>query len=336
MLTFHDRAEIGAGVQAKLTVRQIAERIGRAPSVVSREIRRNSTKTRGYRIVTADEKARKRRARPQARKVAADPVLAARVRADLRRSRTPNQIAGRLRAEADDRTREVLPGSLDAEGRAVSHEAIYPYIYALPKGELAKAGILLRSKRTRRKPRTDTCNGGARIVGMVSIDDRPDGVDDRRVPGHWEGDLIIGAAGKSAAVTLVERKTRFLILLPLPEGRSSEAVVDTVIDHVRGLPQLMSGSITWDQGPEMAQHAALSVATDMPVYFAHPRSPWERGTNENTNGLVREYLPKGTQITTHQPHLTAIAEEMNDRPRATLGYLTPREAFNRLLVASTT
>lgn len=281
------------------------------------------------------------------------------MRQDLRRSRTPRQIAGRLRVEAGDVTLEPLPGSVNAEGRTVSHEAIYQYIYALPKGELAAAGILLRSKRTRRKPRKEGRNSGARIVGMVSINDRPGGVDDRRLPGHWEGDLIIGARGQSAAVTLVERTTRFLMLIALPEGRSSESVVDTLIERgafvsimgeqmsssecvvdtlierVKGLPELMSGSITWDQDSEMAEHAKLTVATDIPVYFAHPRSPWERDTNENTNGLVREYLPKGTEITTHQPYLTAIAEEMNDRPRATLGFLTPREAFNRLCAAST-
>lgn len=286
-------------------------------------------------------------------------MLEARVRQDLRRSRTPRQIAGRLRVEAGDVTLEPLPGSVNAEGRTVSHEAIYQYIYALPKGELAAAGILLRSKRTLRKPRKEGRNSGARIVGMVSIDDRPGGVDDRRLPGHWEGDLIIGARGQSAAVTLVERTTRFLMLIALPEGRSSESVVDTLIERgafvsimgeqmsssecvvdtlierVKGLPELMSGSITWDQDSEMAEHAKLTVATDIPVYFAHPRSPWERDTNENTNGLVREYLPKGTEITTHQPYLTAIAEEMNDRPRATLGFLTPREAFNRLCAAST-
>lgn len=336
MLTFEDRAEIGAGMQAGLGVREIARRIGRDPSVVSREIRRNRTKTRGYRIVTADTRARRARSRAQARKVAVDPVLQDRVRADLARSRTPRQIAGRLRAEAADVTLEPLPGSPGVEGRTVSHEAIYQYIYALPKGELAEAGILLRSKRTARKPRQAGRASGARIVGMVSIDDRPDGVDDRRVPGHWEGDLIIGARGKTAAVTLVERTTRFLMLLALPDGRGSESVVDTVIEHVTGLPELMAGSITWDQGSEMAEHAKLTVATDMPVYFAHPRAPWERGTNENTNGLVREYLPKGTEITTHQPYLTAIAAEMNDRPRAALGFLTPREAFNRLCVASTT
>jgi IS30 family transposase len=336
MLTTDDRLEIGAGLLAGLTIREIAGRIDRSPSVVSREVRRNRTKTRGYRIGTAARKARERRSRPQPRKVVVDPVLEARVRADLRWSRTPNQIAGRLRAEAVDRTLEALPGSPDAEGRTVSHEAIYQYIYALPKGDLAVSGIMLRSKRTRRKPRKQARAGGARIMGMVSIDDRPGGVDDRRVPGHWEGDLIIGAAGRSAAVTLVERKTRFLMLLALPDGRASASVVDTVIEHITGLPELMSGSITWDQGSEMAEHARLTVASKMPVYFAHPRSPWERGTNENTNGLVREYLPKGIEIPSHQPYLTAIAAEMNNRPRAVLNFLTPREAFNRLLVASTT
>lgn len=235
------------------------------------------------------------------------------MRQDLRRSRTPRQIAGRLRAEAGDVTLEPLPGSVNAEGRTVSHEAIYQYIYALPKGELAAAGILLRSKRTRRKPRKEGRNSGARIVGMVSIDDRPGGVDDRRLPGHWEGDLIIGARGQSAAVTLAERTTRFLMLIALPEGRSSESVVDTLIERVKGLPELMSGSITWDQGSEMAEHAKLTVATDIPVYFAHPRSPWERDTNENTNGLVREYLPQRDRDH-HPPALPHRDRRRNERP----------------------
>lgn len=335
MMSFEDRVEIGAGVQANLPVCEIARRIGRHPSVVSREIHRNSTETGDYHIVAADVRAKKRRSRPQVRKVESDPVLRERVRVDLAQSRTPNQIAGRLRAEAADATLDVLANSINAEGRTVSHEAIYQYIYALPKGDLVRAGIMLRSKRTHRKPRTSPNAGGARIVGMVSIDDRPDHVNDRRVPGHWEGDLIIGAHGRSAAATLVERTSRFLILMSLSHGRTSDSVTDTVIDHVTDLPDLLRGSITWDQGSEMANHAALTTATNMPVYFAHPRSPWERGTNENTNGLIREYLPKGTTIPTHQPYLTAIANEMNDRPRATLGYLTPREALNRLLIAST-
>lgn len=336
ILTIRDRVEIGAGLQAGLSIRRIAARIDRAPSVVSREIVRNQTKTRGYRIVTADCAAERRRSRPQPRKVATDAVLRARVLTDLGLSRTPRQIAGRLQLEAQDVTVGIMTKSPDAEGRTVSHEAIYQYIYALPKGELAKHGVMLRSKRPRRKPRKIVGERGAPIVGMISIDDRPEEVDDRRVPGSWEGDLIVGAHGKTAAVTLVERTTRFLMLLALPEGKNSASVTDTVIEHVRDLPKMMCGSITWDQGTEMAKHALLSFATKMPVYFAHPRSPWERGTNENTNGLVREYLPKGTEITSHQPYLTAIADEMNDRPRATLGFLTPREAFNRLVVASTT
>ena len=175
-----------------------------------------------------------------------------------------------------------------------------------------------------------------RSWGWSALVDRPEDVDDRRVPGHWEGDLIIGAHGTSAAATLVERTTRFVTILALPLGKNSEGLCDVLIDHINTIPDVMRGSLTWDQGSEMARHAALTLATDMKVYFAHPRSPWERGTNENTNGLIREYLPKGTQITTHQPYLNAIAEELNERPRAALGWLTPREAYERLLVASTT
>jgi IS30 family transposase len=166
---------------------------------------------------------------------------------------------------------------------------------------------------------------------MTSIDDRPESAA-RRVPGAWEGDLIIGAGGKSAAATLVERHSRYLILLGLPDGKQADGLADILIDRVHDLPTHLRGSLTWDQGTEMARHAALTVATDLPVYFAHPRSPWERPTNENTNGLVREYLPKGTEITSHQPYLDAIADELNDRPRAVLGYLTPREVFEKLLV----
>ena len=154
---------------------------------------------------------------------------------------------------------------------------------------------------------------------------------DRRVPGHWEGDLIIGAHGASAAATLVERTTRFTTILALPAGKDSAHLADTLITYADELPAMMRKSLTWDQGSEMAKHAALTLATTMPVYFAHAHSPWERATNENTNGLIREYLPKGTVITDHQPYLSAIAEELNDRPRATLGFLTPREAFEHLL-----
>lgn len=265
----------------------------------------NSTKTRGYRPIHADCAAGKRGRRLLARKIDAGLVLAERVRTDLRRSRTPRQIAGRLHLEASDDSVDTMVHSPEAAGRTVSHEAIYRWIYALPKGELAKSGILLRSKRTRRKPRTALGERtGGRIVGMVSIDDRPDDASDRRVPGSWEGDLIVGKAGKSAAATLVERASRFTTICGLPAGKNANGLADVLIDTVSDLPKRLLGSLTWDQGTEMARHAALTVATDLPVYFAHPHSPRERGTNENTNGLIRECLPKGTEIIDHQPYLT--------------------------------
>ncbi|MVT25421.1 IS30 family transposase [Nesterenkonia alkaliphila] len=330
MLTVTDRAEISTGLKAGWTVRRIAGHLDRCPSVISREIRRNSTKTRGYKMVTADCRAQRRRSRPQTPKIEADPVLRFRVLADLKHSRTPRQVAGRLHLEARDETVALMKGSVPAQGKTVSHEAIYRFIYALPKGELAAHGVRLRSKRTRRRAPKALGQRGAPIVGMVSIDERAD-LGERRVPGHWEGDLVIGAHGRSAAATLVERTTRFTTILALPAGKDSEHLADALIDNADELPVMMRKSLTWDQGSEMAKHAALTLATKMPVYFAHPHSPWERGTNENTNGLIREYLPKGTAIPAHQPYLTTIAEELNERPRAVLGYLTPREAFERLL-----
>lgn len=331
-LTMSDRADIAVGIKAGWTDRRIGADIGRDHTIVWRERCRNSTKTRGYRPVTADVKAEKRRSRPQPRKIDGNPVLEARIRADLLRSRTPRQIAGRLQLEALEPSVETMTKSPDAEGATVSHEALYRWIYALPKGELAKAGILLQSKRTKRKTRKPLGERtGGRIIGMVSIDDRPEDANDRRVPGAWEGDLIVGKSGKSAVATLVERSSRFVIMLGLPEGKKADGLADVLIDRVHDLPALMRGSLTWDQGTEMARHAALTVATDLPVYFAHPHSPWERPTNENTNGLIREYLPKGTELTSHQPYLDSIADELNDRPRAVLGFYTPREAFNKLL-----
>jgi IS30 family transposase len=333
LLTVSDRVEIATGLKAGWSLRRIAEHVDRDVSVVSREVARNSTKTRGYLLVHAQCAAERRRCRPQERKVARDLVLRARVMADLGRSRTPNQIAGRLRREAGDPTLGCVSNSPNAQGRTVSHEAIYQFIYAMPRGDLAKHGIFLQSKRTTRRPVAKGRRPGP-IVGMVSIDDRPGEVAQRRVPGHWEGDLIIGKNSKTAAVTLVERTTLFTTILGLPRDRTSPEVTQAIITHANSLPAMMRGSITWDQGVEMAAHAALTLATNMPVYFAHPRSPWERGLNENTNRLIREYLPKGDTITGHQPYLNAIAEELNERPRRSLGYLTPREAFTRLLNTS--
>lgn len=340
-LTLEDRVQIGIGIKQGLKDHEIAGLIGRDRSVVWRERRRNSWKTTGYTPVAANTKARRRRARPQTRTVDADPVLAARVRADLKRSRTPRQIAGRLRLEACDSSVAVMNHSPDAQGRTSSHEAIYRWIYAHSKGELAREAIALRSKRTKRRRRRPVGERtGGRIIGMVSIDDRPETACDRRVPGAWEGDLIIGAGGKSAAATLVERHSRFVVILGLPEGKNADGLADVLIDHVADMPAQVRGSLTWDQGTEMARHAALTMATDLPVYFAHPHAPWERPSNENTNGLIREYLPKGIEITSHQPYLNAIADELNDRPRQSLGFLTPREVFQRILatghVAKTT
>lgn len=211
----------------------------------------------------------------------------------------------------------------------MSHEAIYRWIYALPKGELAEHGIVLQSKRVRRQTRREM---GERhcFAAMVSIDARGPSVADRRVPGHGEGDLIIGKKQKTAAATLVERTTRFVSIKALPQGKDSVALTDVLISNFNELPAMMRKSLTWDQGSEMAGHAALTIAADLPVFFAHPRSPWERPTNENTNGLIREYLPKGTDIPVDQAYLDAIAEELNERPRAVLDFLTPREAIERL------
>ena len=329
-LTFSDRSEISTASKAGWSVRRITRHLGRCPSVISRELHRNSTKTRGYQAVTADVRAQRRRARPQQRKVAKDPVLQARVDADLAASWTPNEIAGRLRLEAADPTVERMANSPDARGQTVSGEAIYQYIYALPKGELARRGIFLQSKRTKRRPRTTGRTRGGPIVGMVPIAERGEDAAERRVPGHWEGDLIIGKNGTSCAATLVERMSGFTGLLALP-SKHAEPTADAVIEYFNALPEMMKASLAWDQGSEMAQHVKVSLATQMPVYFADPHSPWQRPSNENTNRLYREYLPKGTEIPDHQPYLTTIAEEINNRPRRRLGFLTPTESFARLL-----
>lgn len=266
----------------------------------------------------------------QVRKVAADPVLQARVEADLVASWTPNEIAGRLRLEAADPTVERMGNSPDAAGPTVSGEAIYQYIYAIPRGELVRRGNFLQSKRTTRRPRTTGRSRGGPIIGMVPLSERGEDAAERRVPRHWEGDLIIGKNGASCAATLVERMSGFTGLLALPSKHADHAA-DAVIDYFNALPVMMKASLAWDQGSEMAQHAKVTLATAMPVYFADPHSPWQRPSNENTNRLYREYLPKGTTIPDHQPYLTAIAEEINNRPRRRLGYLTPTEAFTRLL-----
>jgi len=327
MLTETDREEISRGIAEQLEGRVIAERIGRDPSVVCRDIARHGGRVR-YRAVVAGRAAARSRCRPKTRKLDADPVLRARVLGKLRAGCSPDQVAGRLRYEQGGE-------HADRVAATVSHEAIYTWIYALPKGELAGQGILLRSARTQRRPRGRGSSPGARIVGMTSIDARPAEADDRAVPGHWEGDLVIGKAGRSAMATLVERTSRYTVPVALPAGRrDATSTCDALIASVAGMPTELVKTLTWDQGSELANHAAFTLATTVDVYFAHPHSPWERGTNENTNRLLREYFPKGTEITDDQTYLDLVARELNNRPRRILGYRTPAEVFTDLLASS--
>jgi transposase, IS30 family len=320
-LTLEDREDISRGLAMGLENKDIAASMGRSESVVSREINRHGGR-RGYRAVRADAEAREGRSRPKDRKIDAYPELHGRVIGDLRKSWSPEQIAGRIRYENSRGETEM----------SVSHEAIYTWIYALPKGELARAGIVLRTGREQRRPRGRKKPSGAKIVGMIPIDERPAEAEGRRVPGHWEGDLVIGKGGKSAMGTLVERLSRFLIPVALEESHDAESVRTALFGAVKELPAHLRKSLTWDQGSEMARHAEFSLAADLPVYFAHAHSPWERGTNENTNGLIREYFPKGTEITGDKDYLWAVASELNDRPRAILGFRKPSEVFAELLL----
>lgn len=218
----------------------------------------------------------------------------------------------------------------------VSPETIYKSLYVQGRGELRRElAACLRSGRAQRKPRARIETRG-KIAGMVMISDRPAEVEDRAIPGHWEGDLVIGAANRSAIGTLVERTTRFTMLLPLPDGRSAGAVRSAMQAAIVTLPTSLRRSITWDQGSEMAEHRQFTVETDIPIYFCDPHSPWMRGTNENTNGLLRQYFPKGTDLSIHDAAtLMQVADSLNSRPRKTLGWKTPAEKLNELIVATT-
>jgi len=321
-LTLEDREEISRCLVAKMSGTAIAAHLGRTPSLVSQEISRHGGRD-GYRAHRAEANAATSRSRPKCRKLDDNPRLRARVEDGLKIGWSPDQIAGRLRHEH---------GYTDP-GKVISHEALYTRISALPQGELAARGIELRKGGAERKPRGHKKSPGARIVGMRSIDDRPEEVAGRQVPGHWEGDLIIGKAGKTAAGTLVERVSRFTAIVALPDDRTSDAVCDALIAKVADLPERFLKSITWDQGIEMAKHAAFTLATEIDVYFAHPHSPWERGTNENTNGLIREYIPKSTEIPSNEQILNDIADSLNSRPRRVLNYKTPAEVLAELIAA---
>jgi IS30 family transposase len=324
-LSFEDREEISRGLAAGHSLRQIAEGLGRAPSTISREVKANGGRSR-YRAARADRASDQRRRRPKVCKLAATPRLQAMVADKLEQRWSPEQIAGWLkRANPEDPELQV------------SHETIYRTLYVQSRGALKRE--LTEHLRTRRRIRRpgngnrQRASGSGNLVGMVHISERPAEVKDRAVPGHWEGDLILGK-GMSAIGTLVERSTRFLLLIHL-ERIKSEHVVGELTRHVQTLPDQLRRSVTWDQGKEMALHATFTIDTGIQVYFCDPKSPWQRGTNENTNGLLRQYFPKRTDLKPYsQADLDAIAAELNGRPRKTLEFMTPSEKFAEAVAAT--
>jgi len=325
-LTQAERIHIADRLREKAGIRQIAAELGRSPSTVSREVRRNAHPHSGaYRPHAAQARADARRPRPKPSKIGQNPQLRLYIAARLERKWSPEQICQALRKDFPRRPE-----------MHVAHETIYQALYVQGRGELRRElARALRTGRARRKPHRRPDSRTPRFATpMVMISERPAEAADRAIPGHWEGDLIIGRDGGSAIGTLVERTTRYVMLLHLPDGRSAEQVRDALIGTVKTLPTHLVRSLTWDQGAEMAAHGAFSIATDIPVYFCDPASPWQRGSNENTNGLLRQYFPKGTDLSAHSAqHLHAVAAELNARPRKTLGWQTPAERLATLLPA---
>jgi len=326
-LSQRERIVIADQVRAGLSVRAVAARLGRSPSTISRELRRNQDPDTGdYHPHAAQQHADRRRPRPKTSRLAADPRLHAVVQTMLDGRYSPQQISRRLRRDHPDERQWH-----------VSHETIYQAIYVQGRGELRRElAAALRTGRTVRKPHRQPGERQSRFTSpMIMISDRPAEADDRAVPGHWEGDLIIGKNGQSAIGTLVERATRYVLLVHLGKDRCAEHVRDALITTIMTLPAHLKRSLTWDQGAEMALHHEFSTATNMPVYFCDPHSPWQRGSNENTNGLLRQYFPKGTDLAQHTPeHLAFVAAELNGRPRMTLDWDTPAERLTQFLKTS--
>jgi len=323
-LTLSEREEISRGVVAGHSVRCIAASLGRAPSTISREINRNGDRRR-YRAISADQAAWDRAHRPKACKLAGQPELVRLITQKLQCQWSPEQIAGWLkrRYPADDRYH-------------VSHETIYKSLFIQARGVLKKELLAcLRTQRAMRRSKHASLKGKGlgKIVDAVSIRERPAAVEDRAVPGHWEGDLIAGSKNSFIA-TLVERQTRYVMLAKV-ENKSTDAVIPALINQARKLPSELYRSLTWDRGSELSDHKKFTLATDIQVYFCDPKSPWQRGSNENTNRLLRQYFPKGTDLSVHsQAKLSAVARQLNERPRKTLDYETPAERFTAC-VAST-
>jgi len=324
-LSLAEREELLRGLLAGVSLRDIAARLGRAPSTISRELRRNACRG-SYQLVWAENAAARRARRPKPCKLVVNARLRAEVEHRLALRWSPQQISARLVRDYPD----------DPEMR-VSHETIYRSLFVQARGALRKELTkYLRTRRTQRRSHQRTeYSGTGRIREMVMISKRPPEAADRAVPGHWEGDLLVGKGGRSAIGTLVERSSRYVMLVHLPKGRTAEAVRLALTEQLHKLPAELRRTLTWDQGKEMADHVKFSLATNMRVYFCDPHSPWQRGSNENTNGLLRQYFPKSLDLTNvTQAQLETVARELNSRPRQTLDWMKPCEVFGRA-VAST-
>lgn len=320
-LSLSERVEIQTGLARKESMGQIARRISRSVSTISRELERNGG-LRSYKAIPADDRASRLMERPKPSKLSRNPKLRRKVRQGLKDDLSPEQISGRLkRLYPDNPEMHIAP------------ETIYQSLYVQTKGRFRKDLTKhLRTGRSQRKPHGDSGSTRGKIPGMINISKRPAEVGDRAVPGHWEGDLIAGKANGSFIGTLVERKTRFVMLTYLGSDSRSETVCGALAEKIVELPEMIRKSLTWDQGKEMSGHADFSVATDVEVYFCDPHSPWQRGSNENTNGLLRQYFPKGTDLAVHgQVELDLVAAKLNRRPRKTLDFMTPAEKMREVL-----
>jgi IS30 family transposase len=322
-LTLAEREEISRGVVAGQSCRSMAASLGRAPSTISREIRRNGGRRR-YRANKADQAAWDRAHRPKTCKLVENQALSLIVASKLKQRWSPEQIAGWLK--------KTYP---EDENYQVSHEIIYRSLYVQARGALKKELIKhLRTQRSMRRSRhgNKSGEGQGQIKDMVRISERPASVEDRAVPGHWEGDLIVGS-NDSYLATLVERHTRYVMLAKV-NGKDTKTVINALIKQSKKLPRELYKSLTWDRGKELSDHKRFSLATDIDVYFCDPQSPWQRGSNENTNGLLRQYFPKGTDLSVHsQKHLNNVACELNNRPRKTLEFCSPAEKFNECVAS---
>jgi transposase, IS30 family len=321
-LSFEERERISRGIAAGESDSEIARALGRHRSTVGREIRAACEQRGRYRALAGERKSRERARRPKPTKLSLSPRLLGEVEAGLERCWSPQQISARLKLEHPD----------DREMR-ISHETIYQSLYVQSRGELRRQlSANLRSGRSRRRAQGREDHRG-RIAEMVAISARPPEIEDRAVPGHWEGDLLIGAGGRSAIATLVERQTRYVLLARLGNDRRTRHVIEALKQRIEDLPSHLVRSLTWDQGRELAAHQAFTVDTGIDVYFCDPHSPWQRGSNENTNGLLRQYLPRKLDLAARsQIELDQIAAELNGRPRKTLQWQTPAEKMNELLL----